>query len=137
MDNSFLEDIKKTFARDSFPNLLGIELLELSEGKAKIQLQVREGHLNLLGATHGGAVFTLADTVMGLAANSYPDRHSVTLNMSINYLRTTKAGDVLTAVAQEENLTRKTGVYTAHIVNSNGEPVALATGTYYVISPRQ
>lgn len=137
MDESFIEEMKQRFATDSLPNLLGIELLEISEGKAKIRLKVREEHLNLLGATHGGAVFTLADTVMGLAANSYPDRHSVTLNMNINYLRTTTAGDILTAVAKEENLTRKTGVYSAHITNSDNKPVALATGTYYVLSPQK
>jgi len=137
MENSFVENVKKCFSTDSFPNLVGIELVELSEGKPVIQMQVRKEHLNLLGTTHGGAIFTMADTVMGLAANSRPDRVSVTLNMQINYLRTTKEGDILTAVSVEENLTRKTGVYSVRINNQNGELVALASGTCYVLEPRK
>lgn len=137
MENSFVENVKKNFSTDSFPNLIGIDLLELSEGKAVIQMQVREEHLNLLGTTHGGAIFTLADTVMGLAANSRTGRVSVTLNMQINYLHTSKAGAILTAVSVEEKLTRKTGVYSVRITDSNNELIAIATGTCYVLSERK
>ena len=137
MENSFVENVKKNFSTDSFPNLIGIDLLELSEGKAVIQMQVREEHLNLLGTTHGGAIFTLADTVMGLAANSRTGRVSVTLNMQINYLHTSKAGAILTAVSVEENLTRKTGVYSVRITDNSDELIAIARGTCYVLSERK
>lgn len=137
MEDNYIENMKKNFAADTFPNLLGIELLELSEGKAVIRMQVKEEHLNLLGTCHGGAIFTVADTVMGLAANSRPNRVSVTLNMQINYLRTTKSGEILTAVSVEENLTRRTGVYSVRITNESSELVAVATGTCYVLSPKK
>lgn len=137
MENSYIDLIKQYYSADSFPNMLGIKLLELSEGKAVVQMEVKEEHLNLLGTTHGGAIFTLADTVMGLAANSREGRVSVTLNVQINYLRTTKAGDVLTAVSTEENLTRKTGVYSIRIYDSKGTLVALASGTCYVLTGKK
>lgn len=137
MENSFVEQVKNNYFTDSFPNLLGIELLELSEGKAVTQMKVREEHLNLLGTTHGGSIFTMADTVMGLAANSRPGRTSVTLNMQINYIRTSKEGEILTAVAVEENLTRRTGVYSVRITDSSNDLIAMATGTCYVLSERK
>lgn len=137
MGKSFVQNVKNCFANDSFPNLVGIELVELSEGKAVIQMTVKKEHLNLLGTTHGGAIFTMADTVMGLAANSRPERVSVTLNMQINYLRTTKEGDTLTAVSVEENLTRKTGLYSVRITDGSSQIIALASGTCYVLAPRQ
>ncbi|HHX95455.1 MAG TPA: PaaI family thioesterase [Clostridia bacterium] len=137
MENNYIDTVKQNFCADRLPNMLGIELLELSEGKAVVQMRVKEEHLNLLGTTHGGAIFTLADTVMGLAANSRKERVSVTLNVHINYLRTTKAGEILTAVATEENLTRKTGVYSVRISDSTGALVALASGTCYVLTGKK
>lgn len=137
MQNSHVEYMKKNFSIDTFPNLVGIDLLELSEGKAMVQMKVKDEHLNLLGTTHGGAIFTLADTVMGLAANSRLGRVSVTLDMNINYLRKSKAGDVLTAVSVEEKLTRKTGVYSVRISDSSGDLVAIATGTCYVLPQKE
>ena len=137
MDKDFIKNVKDCFANDSFPNLVGIRLVELSEGKAVVQMKIRKEHLNLLGTTHGGAIFTMADTVMGLAANSRPERVSVTLNMQINYLRPTKEGDTLTAVSVEENLTRRTGLYSVRITDSSGQAVALARGTCYVLEPRK
>jgi acyl-CoA thioesterase len=136
VENNYIDTVKENFYADRLPNMLGIELLELSEGKAVVRMEVKEEHLNLLGTTHGGAIFTLADTVMGLAANSRRGRVSVTLNMQINYLRTTKAGDILTAVSAEENLTRKTGVYSVRISDSNGALVALASGTCYALTEK-
>jgi len=80
--------------------------------------------------THGGAIFGLADVVFAAASNSHGPV-ALALNVSINFLKTTGVGDVLTATAREENLTRKTGLYRMEVSDQNGEAVALAEGMVY------
>jgi len=135
MDSFFVQHLRSSFPSDSFPNMVGIKLIEVAEGKAIVEMEVTDEHLNLLGTTHGGAIFTLADTALGLASNSR-GRQSVALNVQINFIKGTKTGDILTASAVEEQLTRKTGVYSVRITDRSGALVAVATGTCYVLSDR-
>lgn len=135
MGNIFVEELRNKFSSDSFPNALGIKLIEVSEGRAVVEMEVKDEHLNLVGTTHGGAIFTLADTALGLASNSR-GRISVALNVQINYIKATKTGTILTAVAVEEHLTRKTGVYSVRVTDEKGNLIAIATGTCYVLADK-
>ena len=79
--------------RDSnnpFQHFVGIEVLNLGEGKSVLQLELKEHHFNLYGIPHGGVHATLLDIAMGTAA-SFPDSSgkevdSVTLNLSVDYI---------------------------------------------------
>ncbi|MDQ1331332.1 MAG: acyl-CoA thioesterase, partial [Thermodesulfobacteriota bacterium] len=55
---------------DRFAGHSGIELLELSEGRAKAVMEIKRHHLNAVNSVHGGAIFTLADFVFAAASNS-------------------------------------------------------------------
>ena len=68
-----------------FTREMGVQIFEIREGYAKLKLSVKKSHTNALGIVHGGCLFTLADSVCGVAASSY-GRQSVTVNASINYL---------------------------------------------------
>ena len=49
----------------------------------------------------------------------------------MQYMKPVFSGDVLTAVAKEENRTRKIAVYTITISNQDDVKVALFNGTVY------
>jgi len=87
--------------------------------------------LNGAGLTHGSTVFALADIVFAAASNSHGPL-ALALNVSINFVKATSAGAVLTAVAREENLTRRTGLYRLEVRDEKGDLVALAEGLAYV-----
>lgn len=86
--------------------------------------------LNGAGLTHGSAVFALADIVFAAASNSHGSL-ALALNVSISFLKATSECSLLTAVAHEENLTRKTGLYRLEVREENGDLVALADGVAY------
>ena len=86
--------------------------------------------LNGAGLTHGSAVFALADIVFAAASNSHGSL-ALALNVSISFLKATSEGSLLTAVAREENLTRKTGLYRLEVREEGGDLVALADGIAY------
>lgn len=123
------EEIYKQFQNDRFPKMLGIEIKNVSLGYAEVALTVTEEMLNFHGMAHGGVVFTLADTAFDLAANTRGP--AVALQVSINYIRAAQAGTILAATAQEENITKKTGIYNIIVKNNSGETVALFRGTAY------
>ncbi len=113
----------------SFPPSMGMKVIALSEGYAKVEMRIREDMLNVHGSAHGGVIFALADTTLGLAVNARVP--AVTLQASINYIKTALLGQVLTAVTEEEGLTRSTGIYNVTIKNEAGEIVALCRGLAY------
>jgi len=118
---------------DALAEHLGIELLEVRPGYARAVLKVTETLLNGAGVTHGGAIFSLADIVFAAASNSHGPL-ALALNVSINFLKTTREGATLTATATEDNLTRKTGLYRMEVRDENENVVAVAEGLVYRIS---
>ncbi|HPT21108.1 MAG TPA: PaaI family thioesterase, partial [Bacteroidales bacterium] len=79
------------FRNDRFAQLLGIELLEIGEGRARTKLEISDEHLNALNIVHGGVIFTLADFTMAAAANS-SEYTAVAINANVSFLKAGKRG---------------------------------------------
>ncbi|MCF8011997.1 MAG: hotdog fold thioesterase [Clostridiales bacterium] len=116
--------------KDALARYLGMELIEMSPGYARAKMKITPELLNGVSVTHGGAVFSLADFVLAAASNAHGPV-ALALNVNIQFLKPTGEGDVLTAAASEENLTKKTGVYRLEVNNDKQELVALAQGLVY------
>lgn len=116
--------------KDALARHLGIKLLEMKPGYASATLEVTPELLNGAGLTHGSAIFALADIVFAAASNAHGPV-ALALNVNINFLKATTKGAILNAVAREENLTRKTGVYRLEVKDESGDLVALAEGLAY------
>jgi acyl-CoA thioesterase len=124
-----MNHIKKLFKKDYFARRCGIRIVEVREGAAVCTMEVTKNHLNGLGIVMGGALFTLADLTLSMAANSYGNP-AVTLNAYISYLHSCSRG-TLTAAAGQVSQTGKTGVYRVNIADENGQSIAEMTGTCY------
>ena len=71
----------------------GIEIVTLEPGGAVLVMTVRDWMTNGFGITHGGMVFTLADTAFAYACNEGEDP-VVAQSADITFLAATHAGDV-------------------------------------------
>jgi acyl-CoA thioesterase len=96
---------------DNFRELLGIQIIEVKDSYAKVSLKVTKEHTNSLGFTHGGAIFSLADCAFAEASNS-GSNIAVAIQVSINYLRPSMEGDLLTAEAIKISDSKTLGMYT-------------------------
>jgi len=123
------DTIKEFFKGDRLAKYLGIELVDVSKGKAVAKMVVNEEHLNGIGTVHGGAIFTLADFAFAVAANSH-GRVTVAINVSISFTKAVSTG-TLTAVAREVSLNPKIASYTVNICNDEGELIAIFQGLAY------
>ncbi len=108
-----------------------MKVVEVDRGYAKVEMIIDEQILNIHGFVHGGALFSLADTVAG-AASFASGRDSVTLNGSINYIKPGRGGKLI-GIAQEISCGRTTGVYEVFIYNDEDILLSRATFTMFFL----
>jgi acyl-CoA thioesterase len=117
--------------RDAFSQWLGIEILELGKGFCRLQMKVRPEMTNGFGIAHGGICFSLADTCLAFAANTYGNL-SLTLKADISWPGPVKAGEVLIAESKELALSAKSGTYDVTVWREGSDnPVALFRGLVF------
>ena len=122
--------IEKMMSGDAFSQWLGIQLLESAPGFCKIQLKVREEMTNGFNIAHGGISYSLADSCLAFAANSYGTQ-SVSIETSISHTKKVESGDLLIATSTELNKSKKTALYSITICNQDNIEIAHFKGTVY------
>jgi acyl-CoA thioesterase len=124
---------KTMYERDPASQALGMTLDAIRPGYARMSMPVRGDMLNGHGSCHGGYIFMLADSAFAFACNSH-NFNTVGAGCSIDYLAPGREGDVLTAEAQEQALSGKTGVYDVVVSNQEGRKLALFRGKSHRVS---
>ena len=117
-------------SRDRASRQLGIQLLDVGPGSARLSMLVTQDHLLGYGTCHGGLLFTLADSAFAVACNTY-DQATVASGCSIDFLAPAQAGDRLVATAVEQSRRGRTGLYDVRIDNQQGQLIALFRGRAY------
>jgi acyl-CoA thioesterase len=120
------------FANDKTSQALGIRIIEVRPGHARLAMVVRGDMVNGHRICHGGMVFTLADTAFAFACNSY-NENTVAAAASIDFLAASYEGDELTAAATELWRTRRNGIYEITVTNQKGAQIAFFRGRSYRI----
>jgi len=115
---------------DAFSQWLGIEILEIKAGSCKIKMKIREEMVNGFHVSHGGIIFSLADSALAFACNNR-NNLSLALDCNISFLKKVNVGDELTAEAIEIHNGKSTGVYSISVINQNNQQVALFKGTCF------
>lgn len=115
------------YARDNASQGLGIRLARVAPGFAQLTMTVRADMVNGHAITHGGLVFTLADSAFAYACNSY-NVNTVAAGCAIEFLAPSREGDVLTATAREHTLVGRNGIYDVDVKNQKGETIVLFRG---------
>ncbi len=122
--------VDKMISNDSFSKWLGIEVVEVHEGFCKLQLQIRDDMTNGFKIAHGGISYSLADSALAFASNSY-GLQSLSIENSISYIKKVIAGDIITATTKEISKSEKFANYNILISNQKDEKVAAFTGKVY------
>jgi len=124
------EDIPvRMLSLDPFSTWLGIEVLEVEKGRAKLGMRIRGEMLNSMNKAHGGITYSLADTAFGFAANSH-GKYAVSIETSINHIESLSEGDYITAESVIETVKNKLGFNIVE-VKLGDKTVALFKGVVY------
>jgi acyl-CoA thioesterase len=125
------EHIGRLFNQCNVAKLLGIEIIELEEGRAKGRLIVKKEHLNLFGDAHGGILFALADHVGGACSNTL-GKKAVLVESSIHYLRGISEGRIIFAEATLTHWGRTIGRIDVRVFDEENNVIALAHQICYI-----
>lgn len=128
---SFPEQARERIQKgDRLITTMGMQILEVESGRARVSMPIRDDHLNAANMCHGGAIFCLADVAFALACNSF-GYIAVGLEIAANYLRPAFLGETLIAEADMLHTGKQTGVYTISVTNDAGKNVAFFKATSF------
>jgi uncharacterized protein (TIGR00369 family) len=115
-----------------FVTHLGFVLTVFAGGQSEITYEPKAEHLNSYSVTHGGAVMTLLDVTMAMAARSdLHDTGVVTIEMKTSFMRPSHG--LLTARGRLMHRTATLAFTEATIFDTHGKACAHATGTFKYI----
>ena len=119
----------------TFRELLGIEIEERADGRAKLAFRAKEEHLNDGGIVHGGAIATLADCAMGSALASTLDdgEQPLTVEAKVNYLEPGERGTIVAEARVRRKGKRFTVLEAEVSQRDSGEHIAYATATFTIL----
>jgi acyl-CoA thioesterase len=115
------------WANDRASQALGMEIIEVAPGRAKLKMPVRADMVNGVGVCHGGYIFTLADSAFAFACNSY-NRMTVAQHCAITFHAPGREGDVLIATAREVTRAGRSGLYDMEVHRKDGQLIATFRG---------
>ena len=120
-------------ARDAASQGIGARVEAIGPGRAVMSMQVLAHMLNGHSICHGGYIFTLADSAFAFACNSY-NKVALAQQNQITYLSPGRAGERLTAVAEEVSRAGRSGVYDVMVTGEDGRAVATFRGLSRTLS---
>lgn len=115
------------YAGDAASQALGMKVLEVAPGRARVAMTVRPDMVNGHGICHGGMIFMLADSAFAFACNSR-GTPMVAAGASIDFLTPARLGERLVASADETSRTERHGIYDVRIANERGVACAYFRG---------
>ena len=129
----------QAYAKGTLPDHLGIEILEVGEGRLLARFEVRRELMAPNGFLHAGSLVSLADTAAGYACIAHlPEGASgfTTVELKTNFLGTAREGFV-ECEATAEHLGGTTQLWDA-VCRRAGEdkPIALFRCTQLILRPR-
>ncbi len=127
-----LIDTMKT--KSPFWSLLGMELLDVRKGWAKVRLPFDSKLVHPLGIAHGGAIFSPADSAVAMALIGLVGKDEIftTVEMKINYLVPFKEGEI-TAEAEIVYKGNTTALGDVEVRNAKGDLIAKGLATYMIM----
>ena len=122
--------VKAMLAKDAFSKWLGVELVTLRPRACTLRMRVRSDMANGFGVSHGGVVYSLADSALAFASNT-GGNVTVSVDNTISYPAAVQVGDDLIAVAEEETAGARLGFYRVTVARQDGTVVGLLHATVY------
>ena len=110
MPDAAPDQARAMWGADAASAALGMRLVELGPGRARVSMVVRPDMVNGHDLCHGGLIASLADSAFALACNS---RGPVTVaaGFEVDFLEPARLGQVLEADAREVALRGRSGLY--------------------------
>ena len=137
-DRQAIAQALRNASQSTLPGHMGLELIEIGEGTARMRCEIQPQHLAPNGYLHAGSVITLADTAAGFGCvGNFPDGASgfTTIELKTNFTGTLLEGAML-AEAKMIHGGRSTQVWDVEVSDQeNGRRLAYFRATQMILYP--
>ena len=126
--------MEKVKSSQPYWTLLGIEMLDVKKGWAKLQLPFAKKLTHPYGIAHGGVIFSLADSAVAMALLGLVEKGErfTTVEMNINYVSPFRGGNI-TAEARIINKGSRIALGDVDVRDDQGGLVAKCLATYTIM----
>ncbi|MFQ5650106.1 MAG: PaaI family thioesterase [bacterium] len=116
-----------------FGDLIGLSFSRTQKGTSRCTLEVDKKLLNPHNLVHGGVIYAMADTGMGVALYGDLDENEscATIEIKIMYFKSVTSG-AITCESTVLHRSKRIAIIESEISNE-GRLIAKATGTFYVL----
>lgn len=132
-------DMLREASASTLPGHMGLDLIEIGEGTARMRCEIQSFHLAPNGYLHAGSVITLADTAAGFGCvGNFPEGANgfTTIELKANFTGTLLEG-AMVAEARMIHGGRTTQVWDVEVKEETAERVlAFFRATQMILYPR-
>ena len=123
-----ISKLKTASQNEPIAKFLGMKLVELAPGYAKITVKLRPEFQNFNHYVFGGIIMAVADQAFAYGANSlsFP---SVATQFNTHFINGAGPDDELTAECRVLHSGRRAGTSEITVINQDGKIIAKSTGT--------
>lgn len=131
ISQAYLAKARAAFEAVPFVRLIGMQLVDLKDGEAKIKLKMRDELRQPQGFLHGGATASLIDTAMAFAVITLlaESEKATTVDLTVHYLRPVTAGEIV-CTAKIARGGQRILTVSAEVVDEKGKLIATSLSTY-------
>lgn len=123
-----LAKLKAKVGKEPIGLFLGMRLVELTEGYAKVVMKLRPEYRTFNDFTFGGIIMSVADQAFACATNSM-GRPSIASQFNIHFIAAPGLKDELIAECQVVRKGNRVDIAETKVTNQQGKLIARATGT--------
>jgi acyl-CoA thioesterase len=130
------EVVIRLFNADLCQKQLGIRATGVNKERATAVMELKEWHMNFEKTIHGGMLFSLLDSIMGMAVFPHlnKDERILAIDLKINYLlAATLKMKQLSCEANLVSRTRRLAVAEGEIYDPKGRILTKALGTFAIM----
>ena len=133
-----LETLRRLGENSPYFGHLHMGLLEAEDGYAKVSMEIRPCHTNVLGVVHGGAIASLADQagMRAIQTKLFMGQISTTIQMDMHFLAPAQ-GKRLVAIARVQKMGRLVAFSDVEVKDERGKAVALARCTFGIVEENE
>lgn len=135
MEKWLSDRIEEIFRDNPLSSMMDIHISALAVGEVTLTMPITsEIHTNVYGFVHGGSLFTLVDSVMGIAGLT-TGHLVVTSDINIRFITNSKKGNMLTATGRIIHKGKDTIITEAEIRDKRQRLLVKAQGSYFIRGP--
>lgn len=131
-----VEEMRRRFDTSPYAQSMGMKLVELSRGYARVKLELKKDFLNWENLIHGGVIASVLDQAFGCSLNTL-DYIYVAVQLNINYISAAPVGETIYAESRVIHAGKKLGISEMTVADSKGKTIARATGTTVSLGERK